>query len=149
MTMPEPHGFADRLDVHHQAVVQLPISSPATGELATFRVLIDTGANASGISQGVVDDLGLDDVETHSGLVSVRTVAGRVAADGFIVHFHPPTRGDQPGLQPRPGISAVVSLLEIPAAFCDALIGTDVLRHITRQILFDFEAGEFKIAWAD
>ena len=48
-----------------------------------------------------------------------------------------------------PGISAVVSLLEMPATGCDALIGTDVMRHLARQVLFDFEAGEFKILWND
>lgn len=148
MTMSETHGFTDRLDVHQQAVVQLSMSSPATGEVATFRVLIDTGANASGISRRVVDDLRLNDVETHSGLVNVRTVAGEVPADGFIVHFHPPKRGSQPGLQPQPGISALVSLLEMPAS-CDALIGTDVLRHMTRQVVFDFQTNEFKIVWAE
>lgn len=145
--MLDTRDFVDRLDRHHQAVVALPISSPTTGAVQTVRALIDTGANASGISQRVVDSLGLHGDETQSVVLSVRTVAGEVAADGFVVHVHPPTRADQPGLQPEPGISAVVSLLEMPATGFDALIGMDVMRHVTRQVLFDFEAGEFKIVW--
>lgn len=147
--MLDAHDFVDRLDRHHQAVVSLPISSPTTGAVQVVRALIDTGANASGISQRLVDSLSLHDDETQSVVLSVRTVVGAVAADGFVVHVHPPTRAGQLGLQPEPGISAVVSLLEMPATGCDALIGTDVMRHIARQVLFDFEAGEFKIVWND
>ena len=117
--------------------------------MQTFAALIDTGANASGISQRVVDGLGLGDDEAQSMMLSVRTVTGDVAADGFVVHIHTPVRGNQATMQPPPGVSALVSLLEIPAAGCDALIGTDVLRHIARQVLFDFGAGEFKIVWSD
>ena len=82
-------------------------------------------------------------------MLSVRTVTGDVPADGFVVHIHPPVRDGQPTMQPPPGISALVSLLEIPAAGCDVLVGTDVLRHITRRVLFDFESGEFTIVWND
>lgn len=113
-----------------------------------FRVLLDTGANASGVSQHVVDSLALGDDEAQSVMLNVRTVTGEGAADGFVVHMHPPARQPQPGLQPPPGISALVSVLEIPVAGCDALMGTQVLRQLARQVLFDFETGEFKIAWS-
>ena len=43
----------------------------------------------------------------------------------------------------------MVPLLEMPTARHDALIGTDVLRYLTRQVTFDFEAGECRIVWAD
>ncbi len=114
-----------------------------------FRVLLDTGANASGISQHVVDSLGLGDDEAQSVMLNVRTVMGQVVADGFVVHMHPPVRDDQLTTQPAPGISALVSVLEMPVAGCDALMGTQVLRHMARQVLFDFETGEFEIVWSD
>lgn len=112
-----------------------------------FRVLIDTGANASGISRQVVESLGLGHDQAVSAMPSLRTVTGEVAADGFVVHMHPPARQQQPGLQPPPGISVLVAVLHMPVAGCDALMGTQVLRHMARQVLFDFEAGEFEIAW--
>ena len=114
-----------------------------------FRVLIDTGANTSGISRRVVDSLGLGDDEAQSVILSLRTVAGEIAADGFVVHMHPPAGQQRSGMQPPPGISALVSVLEVPVAGCDALMGTHVLRHMARQVLLDFEAGEFEITWND
>ncbi len=114
-----------------------------------FRVLIDTGANASGISRRVVERLALGNDEAPTAMLSLRTVTGEIAADGFVVHMHPPARQQQWGLQPPPGISALVSVLEMPVAGCDALMGTDVLRYIARQVLFDFETGEFEIVWSD
>ena len=137
------------LDASRQAFVDLTLSSPATGAAATYRVLIDSGADSTGIGQRVVDDLGLHDVEIRSGLVSVRTVGGEIVVERFALHVHPPPTADQPGLQPPPGIRALVSRLEMPTERCDALIGTDVLRHLTRQVTFDFEAGECRIIWAD
>jgi len=74
------HDVSGRLDAHHQAVVPLPISSPTTGAMQIFPALIDTGANASGISQRVVDSLGLGDDEAQSVMLSVRTVAVRFTA---------------------------------------------------------------------
>lgn len=148
MGTPRQGGFVHPLDAHHQALVDLTISSPATGDAATFRVLIDSGADSTGIGQRVVDGLGLHDAENSSGLVSVRTVAGEIVAERFVVHIHPPARARQQGLQPPPGIRAMVPLLEMPTARHDALIGTDVLRHLTRQVTFDFAAGEFRIVWA-
>ena len=112
-----------------------------------FRVLIDTGANASGISRRVVESLALGNNEAPSAMLSLRTVTGEIATDGCVVHIHPPTQ-QQWGLQPLPGISALVSVLEMPVAGCDALMGTDVLRYIARQVLFDFENGEFEIVWS-
>lgn len=114
-----------------------------------FRVLIDTGANASGISRRVFDSLGLSSDDALSAALNLRTVTGEIAGDGFVVHIHPPARRQQWGLQPPPGISALVFVLEMPVTGCDALIGTHVLHHLTRQVLFDFEAGEFEITWND
>lgn len=149
MGTPRQGGSVHPLDAHHQALVDLTISSPWTGDAATFRTLIDSGADSTGIGQRVVDGLGLHDAENSSGLVSVRTVAGEIVAERFVVHVHPPASARQPGLQPPPGIRAMVPLLEMPTARHDALIGTDVMRYLTRQVTFDFEAGEFRIVWAE
>ena len=63
--MLQPFGASGQLDGHHQAVVSLQISSPMTGAMQAFRALIDTGANASGISQRVVHSLELSDDEAQ------------------------------------------------------------------------------------
>ena len=143
------HSILHQLDGNCQAILLLPISSPKTGAMQLFRVLIDTGANSSGISRRVVESLGLGNDEAPSAMLSLRTVTGEIAAEGFVVHVHPPALQQRSAMQPPPGISALVSVLEMPVAGSDVLMGTDVLRHMARQILFDFEAGEFEITWND
>lgn len=143
------HSVSGQLDDNCQAIAWLPISSPTTGAMRFFRVLIDTGANTSGISRRVVDSLGLGDDEALSVMLNVRTVMGEIATDGFVVHTHHPARQQRSGLRPPPGIGALVSVLEMPVPGCDGLMGPQVLRHMARQVLLDFETGEFEIVWSD